>query len=108
MMTVSDHHSRPDDSPMPNPAGARDAAEARRAHDLCGRTGAHCLCDFVLITSVLVFLFGLSVQDQQPVEGAVIKLLSLIPFLGGAWHIHRAQKALREYARALENDDVAR
>jgi len=63
---------------------------------------------FVLITSVLVFLFGLSVQDQQPVEGAVIKLLSLIPFLGGAWHIHRAQKALREYARALENDDVAR
>ena len=50
---------------------------------------------FMLFVSVLVFQFGMSVAASQPTDGAAIKLLTAVPFLGGAWHLHFALKALR-------------
>lgn len=87
-------------------SGAHQQAEAR----LASATARICFALFALFVSVLVFLFGLSLQEVTPVDGAVIKLLSAIPFLGGAWHLHHGHKVLRERATALQckADEVAR
>ena len=87
-------------------SGAHWATEARLAN-------ARARIYFALLlffVSVLVFMLGLSEQPSRPVDAAVIKLLSAIPFFGGGWYMTLGHRVLRDHARALQAraDEFAR
>jgi hypothetical protein len=87
-------------------SGAHWATEARLAN---ARARIY-FALFLFFVSVLVLMLGLSEQSSQPVDAAVIKLLSTIPFFGGGWYLTLGHRALRDHARALQAraDDFAR
>jgi hypothetical protein len=87
-------------------SGAHQATEAR----LADAKADIAFAIFLFFVSVLTFMCGVSEQEHKPVDGAVIKLLAAVPFLGGAWRMHRGHKAFRDRALALQAkaDQIAR
>lgn len=73
-------------------SAARDRADARARFSLA--------CFIVAICVIAIAIFML-IDGQKPASHAAL-LLSLIPLVGGAWHLDRANREKRQIASLVE------